>query len=193
MNIKSIVVVVLRIYSLNFLFMGFIKLTPVFISSAVMLAGVDEDFPLAPIVVPYAIIAIFILIGVSFWVFARPLANLITRKLPKEIAIGTFDLTNSYTIAFLALGLFFTIGEFPHTLYWAFHIFKLAASRSGSSWKDEVDFYKVLSDVIPFTFGLMMIFKARFWAIKLEKIHKKMENSEQNDAVSSDAAATESE
>lgn len=179
MNIKSIVVIILRVYSLNFLFMGLLKSMPTIMAVAIMYREMDEGFSWAPeIVIPYVIMFIFFLVGIAFWIFAHPLADLITRKLPKDIKLGTFDLTNSYTIAFLVLGLFFAVSEFPNALYWGFHIFKLAASRSGDSWKQEVNFYRVLSDVIPFAIGLAMVFKARLWAEKLERFHIKRENSE---------------
>lgn len=78
-------------------------------------------------------------------------------------------------------------------LYWAGHIFQLIASRLDDSWKKDVSFYRVLADVIPFVFGLMMIFNARCWAKKLEKYHERAEASELTDSPNPDSNIEKSE
>ena len=186
MNIKSIVVIILRMYSLNFLFIGVVR-------TVSFLAVIGDSSFCPKVFISYMAIAVLFLVGISFWVFAHSFANLITSKLPENIEIGTFDLTNSYTIAFLLLGLFFAVSKCPGVLYWTGHIFQLIASRLDYSWKKDVSFYRVLADVIPFVLGLMMIFNARCWAKKLEKYHERAEASELTDSHNPDSNIEKSE
>jgi hypothetical protein len=157
MNLKSLVVVILRLYALYLTFAGLRNL--IVTDSIMMLTWVGS------LIVP----------GILLWLFANLLAKLITRKLPEDISLGALDITDCYTITLLIAGLYCVLANSFNLLHWVYYIFKMAASASNDSWKSATNFRYILTSLVPFICGIMLILNAKKWAAKLMKLHNKKE------------------
>ncbi|MCF6176149.1 MAG: hypothetical protein L3J71_10320 [Victivallaceae bacterium] len=157
MNLKSLVVVILRLYALYLIFFGLRNL--IVTDSIMMLIWFSS------LVVP----------GMLLWLFATLLAKLITRKLPQDISLGSLDTADCYTVTLLMFGLYCVTANLSNLLYWGYYIFKMAASVSNDSWKSGTNFRYILSNLVPFIFGIMLIFNAKAWSSKLMKFHNRSE------------------
>ncbi len=97
MNLQSLVVVTLRLITLNFLLLAVIYLTPQLYLFA---DTIDQDDFLAFdsfTVVPLAIVAGILVGAVLIWIFSQNIARLVVRGLPQEISIGSVTLVDWYS------------------------------------------------------------------------------------------------
>jgi hypothetical protein len=171
MNLKSLVVVVLRLFALNVLFSLFLTFLPGIAILFQFEARHADNSTFFTYLLFAAIFAAVIAISAGVWRFAPKLADWMTTGLDLNIEIDGFSMNDAYTLGFLLLGLYFTIGRCPKFFYWAWTIFHAVTSYSGSSWKRGMNFYKILSDAVPFALGLAMIVKARGWGDCLNRFH----------------------
>jgi hypothetical protein len=170
MNIKSIVIIILRLYALNFFLEALIKIIP----TAMRILMAFEGLEGVQKAIPWSLIVILLVFSIIFWFLAFPIANLVTRKLPNdELTLGSLTLINCYTVAFFSIGLFFVVSNVANSFSWFYYIFHMAVSTSGPSWKSEVDWYSASATITPFIVGIVLVFKAKFWADKLLKYHNK--------------------
>ena len=92
------------------------------------------------------------------------------------LTIGALTLADCYSFAFVGVGLLYVASGLPHVLTWGHYVFKMAASTSGESWKEQVNFYQVSQAFIPFIVGLLLFVKGRAWAMALASRQGKTES-----------------
>src|ERR1044071_7808315 len=112
MNLKSLVVVVIRLLALNFLLQACISLAPQFIRfTQLFQRGRLDD---ADVLLSWSWMLMVGLVGgaVLLWMFALPIARLVTRDLPQELSLGVPSVADCYFMGFIGVGLFYMTGYF---------------------------------------------------------------------------------
>jgi len=167
MNLQSLVVVVLRLMALDFLMRVAVQLTPHMLLSL----GLYPHSPVdgGPSVLPWLVLAAMIISAVLLWSLALPIARFVTRGVAHDLSFGAMSLVDCYSIAFMAVGLFYISGNLPQVLNWTHYLFKMAVASS--SWKEEVKWYDVSQAFIPFIVGVVLFVNGRRWAVALSRRH----------------------
>lgn len=166
MNLQSLVVVVLRLMALDLLLRAAVEFFSVALSQ---LLPMDRGL----VVLPWLVLAALIVSAIVLWFLALPVARLVTRGVSNDLSFGSMALVDCYTIAFMAVGLFYVVTGLPQVLNWSHYLFKLAASTNGTSWKEGVNWYEVSQVFIPFIFGVLLFLNGRGWAVALARRDKK--------------------
>ena len=95
MPLRSIIVVVLRIFALQWIFTSLFSLIPI------VAAHMSWSFSSACVV--------WILLAVLFWFFAEPFSRWITQNHDTTVSLGGLTLQDLYAFAFVFLGLSFFV------------------------------------------------------------------------------------
>ena len=173
MNLQSLVVVVLRLVSLNFLLQAAVQLTPSLLRFIDLYQRVPPDDSRSLFLLPWLVTIGVILSAVLLWAFALPIARLVTRSLPQDVSFGALSLVDCYSVAFIGIGLLYIASHLPQVLNWVHFLFTSAASDSGNSWKEGVRGYDISQAFIPFIVGIVLFVKGRSWAVALARGHEK--------------------
>jgi hypothetical protein len=169
MNLQSLVVVVLRLLSLNFFLTVAVQMAPIilrFTNLSQRGSPAELDVLLA---MPWLIITGLIGGAIVLWMFAVPIARAVTRDVPGELSLGRLSVADCYTIVFLGVGLVYMGNHFPSVLNWVHYLIKAAASHSTADWKENVKWYDVSQAVIPFIVGIVLFVNGRKWGIALAR------------------------
>lgn len=171
MNLQSLVAVLLRLASLNFL----LQMVVQFIIRLDSVTNAYRDLPRAEvslaIVTPLLVIMGLLIGAVLLWVFALPLARFITRGLPSELSLGALTLADCYALVFVGLGLFYMIGYFAPVLNWIHYLLKMEGSRPDDSWRQQVNWYDISVAFITFIVGIVLLVNGRKWGVALANRH----------------------
>jgi hypothetical protein len=167
MNLKNIVIVVIRLLALNFLLQGAIQFAPqLFSYAAAYQRGVDTSWLLG-----LAWITIVGLIGsaILLWVFSVFIAGMVTSDVPPEFSIGSLTLADCYSIAFMGVGLGLIGSHFSGVLTWSYYLIRMASIHPAETWKEQVNWSNVLQGFVPFIIGIILFVNGRKWAIALAR------------------------
>jgi|GEM_PF-1326903 len=107
MKLNTLIIVILRLLAVSFLVTTASQIVPLI---AMLFHHLGDTFIYCLVVISYPVIAILL------WIFAPRIATFITRDHPQEINFGTIFLIDGYTIAFMALGVYFFVSELPPLL-----------------------------------------------------------------------------
>ena len=170
MNLQSLVVVLLRIVSLNFLLQVLYQIAPL-LTKLFEYTQYSRNFNRLNLL-PYVLLTLLMIVGlligaVLVWIFALPIARFVTRGLPLELSFGALSLRDCYSIVFVGLGLYYAATYFPSVLNRTYFLLRTAASDSGTSWQQGVKGYDVLQVFLPFIVGIILFVNGRKWAVAL--------------------------
>lgn len=132
MNLQSLIVVVLRLMALDFLLRVLIQLTPHLLQFLRLSDGLSLNEPPSFMVLPWLVMNGLIAGAVLLWFLALPIARFVTRGVSHELSFGAMSLVDCYSIAFMAVGLFYISSHFSEVLNWAYYFLKTRASGRGS-------------------------------------------------------------
>jgi hypothetical protein len=169
MNIQTLIVVILRLMSLNFLLQVVVQLTPQILRFTDMYRRAPLEDSRSLLVLPLVLVVGLIVAAVLFWVLALPIARLVARGVPHDLSFGSLSLVDCYSIAFIGVGLFYICSHLPQVLNWAHYLFKMSATNSGGEWKQQVQWYDVSQAVITFIMGVVLFVNGRRWAVVLAR------------------------
>jgi len=178
MNLQSLVVVALRLIALNFLLETIIMSVPV----TLQLLRLHEPTPFDLPLVVWLIFGVLLAWSILLWIFALPIARLVTRRLPQDISFGAMPLADCYSIAFIGVGLYYIAGYLARVLKLTCHLFKGAAACSGTWWVREVDGSAIAQAFIPFVAGILLFIYGREWAVMLARKHEKVHSHSLSDS-----------
>jgi hypothetical protein len=177
MNLESLIVVILRLMALNFFLQVAIQLSPqLFRFTEMSRQGGLSDMG-SYLVVPVVMVVGLIVGAILIWVFALSIARFVTRGVSRDLSFGSLSLVDCYSVAFIGIGLFYIASHFPQVLSWAHYLFKAAASKTGDTWKEGVQWYDVWSAFIPFIMGVLLFVNGRSWAVALARRQEKSESA----------------
>ncbi len=167
MNLQSLIVVVLRLLALDFLLRVAVQLTPQLLQFLRIYERSPLDDSQSFMVLPWLMLIGLVAAAALLWFLALPIARLVTRGVSHDLSFGAMSLVDCYSIAFMAVGLFYISSHLPQVLNWGHFLFKAAASHSGDSWKEGVEWYQVSQAFIPFIVGVVLFVNSRRWAVAL--------------------------
>jgi hypothetical protein len=155
--------------ALDFLLRVAVQMTPQILMVLRLSNHSPTDDSHSVMALPLLVLATMIICAVLFWVFALPIARLVTRGISHDLSFGAMSLVDCYSIAFMSVGLFYISSNLPQVLNWAHFLFKAAATKAGNSWKEGVNWYDVSQAFIPFIVGLLLFVNGRRWAVTLSR------------------------
>jgi len=168
MNLRSLVVVVLRLMALDFLLRVAVQMTPQILQFLHLSERSPLDSSRSFMVLPLLVLVAMIAAAVLLWRLALPIARFITRGVSHDLSFGAMSLVDCYSIAFMAVGLFYISSHLPEVLNWAHYSLKTAASGRRDTG-DEVSGYVVSQAFIPFILGVVLFVNGRRWAVTLAR------------------------
>ena len=177
MNLQSLIVVVLRLMALNFFLQVALQLSPQLLRFTEISRQDGNTGMGSYLVVPIITVIGLIAGAILIWVFALSIARFVTRGVSRDLSFGSLSLVDCYSVAFIAIGLFYIVSHFPRVLNWAHFLFTSAASNSGDSWKEGVRAYDISQAFIPFIVGIVLFVKGRSWAVALARWQEKSESA----------------
>src|SRR5688572_17180016 len=107
MNLQSLVVIVLRLLALDFLLRVAVQLTPQLLQYLRVYESSQLDGSRSFMVLPWLMLVGLIVAAVLLWFLALPIARFVTRGVSQDLSFGTMSLADCYSIAFMAVGLFY--------------------------------------------------------------------------------------
>jgi hypothetical protein len=171
MNLQSLVIVVLRLLSLNFFLQVATQMAP----QILRFTNVPKQVPASQLdmilAMPWLIVTGLIGGAIVLWMFAPQIAGAVTRDVPADITLSTLSLVDCYSIVFMGVGLLYIGNHFAVVLNLAHYLIKTAASHSTPDWKETVQWYDFSQAVIPFIVGIVLFVNGRKWAIALGRRH----------------------
>jgi hypothetical protein len=169
MNLQTLVVVLLRLVSLNFLLQVFYQMAPQLMRFSEFYKRVHDEEARSLIVLPVVLVIGLAIGAVLVWIFAMPIARLVTRGLPPELSFGALALADCYSIVFIGIGLYYMFSHFPAALNWAHYLFKAATATTTNAWQEGVRWYDVSQTFIPLILGIILFVNGRKWAVALAR------------------------
>lgn len=164
LNICSVIVVGLRLTALNFLLRVIIELTTPLLIFAGVYRHTGDD---ASSTVGWVLVGVLFAAAVLLWVLATPLARLISRGLPEEIALGDLSLADCYSLGFVLIGLVYVVSHLAGVWNWTSFLIQSLVHGPHYPWSDRTRRFEIASVFIPFIAGIILIIKRRKWAIAL--------------------------
>jgi hypothetical protein len=184
MNLQSLVVVLLRLVSLNFLLQTFYQLIPSLTRFFAVYRNLAPDESRSLLILPITLMVGFAVGAVLLWLFAIPIARLITRGLAPEVSLGTLTLMECYSLLFIGIGLFYAVAHFAPVLNWTHYILRLSTSHQLTNWREDVKWYDVSDAIVPFIVGLILFVSGRKWALAL--VRKEAANTAVSETATSE-------
>lgn len=177
MNLQSMIVVILRLMALNFFLQAAVRLSPQLLRLSQITR--EEQFArIAPyLFVPVTLVIGLIMGGILIWVFALPIARLVTCGVSRDLSFGSLSLVDCYSVAFIGIGLFYIVGHFPLVLN-AAHLFLKTAASGGDTGVGPIG-YNMTQAFIPFIVGAFLFVKGRSWAVALARSQEQSETANQ--------------
>jgi hypothetical protein len=158
MPLSSIVVIVLRLFALNWLF----NAVPLLLSAAA--TPLPHERHLFAVLMPYAPAVLFLIFAAGLWILAPALARLVSRGVDTSVSIGSLSRSDLYSFAFVFLGLFFMLSSFADAINW---IHYLGTVSRQDPTRDPHYLYQLTRPCLTFVAGLISLFGARRWTKKL--------------------------
>jgi hypothetical protein len=168
MNLQSLIVVVLRLMALDFLLRVAVQLTPQILQFLRLYERSPLDDSQSFMVLPWLMLVGLIVAAVLLWFLAQPIARLVTCGVSHDLSFGAMSLVDCYSIAFMAVGLFYISSHLPQVLNWAHYFLKTAASGRGDSGEGASG-YEISQSFIPFIVGVVLFVNGRRWAVALAR------------------------
>ena len=156
MPLTSIVVIVVRLFALNWLLHAL-----VLIASATAIP-LPSKYVGSAIVIHYGPAVLLIIFAVLLWILASLLARLVSRGFDATVSVGTLSRLDLYSFAFVFLGLFFVLSSFADVINWI-HYF---ATDPRHDSRDN-NLYQITRPCLTLAAGLVSLLGARRWTRKL--------------------------
>ena len=169
MLVSTIVLIVLRLFSIQFLLDGLSMLAA---SPVEFWAFSDQRNEAAMLTKALVMALVTILFSVVTWFAAPWLAQVIPEKQNASVQIPSLSLRDLYAFAFIFLGLYFTLSSLGNTLSWLYYTFLTALSHTSLDPTRKQSLYNLARPLITMIGGLICLFCARRWANKLASEEK---------------------
>src|SRR5437762_1861745 len=106
MPLSSIVVIVSRLFALNWL----LTAIPLLLSAAA--TRLPHERHVATVLMVYAPAVLLFILAAVLWILAGVIARFVSRGVDSPLSIGTLSRSDLYSFAFVFLGLFFILSSF---------------------------------------------------------------------------------
>ena len=163
MRISTIVVVILRLFSLYWLasfviaLLGAVALVNV--SAMTRTTGGMKWMFLLPLLVPFA----YLLLSVLTWIFASRISTKVVGGINEELGASTIGPSELYSVGILVTGLYFFLSYLGGSISWLHYLVVNKAGDALVSGSEEVSLYDVSSQILPCAAGVYFaVYSRRF-------------------------------
>lgn len=156
--LSSIVVIVIRLFALNWL----LTAVPLLLSAAA--TPLPHERGLSVVLMPYAPAVFLLIFAAGLWSLTPAIARIVSRGVDTAVRIGSLSRSDLYSFAFVFLGLFFVLSSFADVINWI-HYFA-TASHSTPDPRAQ-NFYQLTRPCLTFVAGLVSLVGAPRWTKKL--------------------------
>jgi len=155
MPLSSIVVIVIRLFALNWV------LTAIPMLLSAVATPQPHDGSGDGLSTLYALPVLLLIFAAVLWIFARATARLVSRGVDSTLNIGTLSRADLYSFAFVFLGLFFILSSFADVINWI-HYFTV--SREDPTHDPHIkNFYQLTRPFVTLALGVVSLVGARRW------------------------------
>lgn len=161
MPLASIVVIVVRLFALNWLLTS----VPLLLSAAAAYRPSDEH-QLFGFVILYAPGVLLLVFAAAFWILAPTVAGSVTRSVNTNLNIDGLSRSDLYSFAFVFLGLYFILSSFADVINWIHYFATLSHYNLTSNPRHE-DLYGLTRPFLTLIAGLVSLLGAPRWTTKL--------------------------
>jgi len=159
MPLSSIIVIVARLFALNWLLHAF-----ALIASALSTPSL-QGRSVSTILMSSAPGVLLLVLGVFLWTLAPAVARFVSRGFDTTVGLGNLARSDLYSFAFVFLGLFFILSSFPDVINWI-HYFTV--SRYAPTRDPRIQsFYEFTRPCLTLAAGLVCLLGAPRWTKKL--------------------------
>jgi hypothetical protein len=168
MPLSSIVVIVIRLFALNW----FLTAASLFLSA--LASPVSHSGNVAAVLTVYAAPVLLFVLAAGLWILAHPVARFVSRGVDIPVSIGSLSRSDLYSFAFVFLGLFFILSSFADVINWI-HYFATAPSDNPRHAPRGDNFYQLTRPCLTLALGLVSLLGAPSWTKKLVAYDQKAE------------------
>lgn len=159
MPLSSIVVIVMRLFALNW----FVMALPLLLPAAA--SPVLHERSVFALLMPYAPGVLLLIFAAGLWTLSSPIARLVSRGVDSSVAIGGLSRSDLYSFALVFLGLFFVLSSFADVINWV-HYFTVSHEDPRHDPRIQ-NFYQLTRPCTTFALGLVSLLGAPRWTKKL--------------------------
>jgi hypothetical protein len=160
MPLSSIVVIVIRLFALNWLFSAL----PLFASAAMTPLPPERRLPAA--LVPYLPAVLLVIFAAGLWILTPGIARLVSRGADTSVNIGGLSRADLYSFAFVFLGLYFILSSFADVVNWI-HYFATVSHNDPIRNPRVENLYQLTRPCLTFVAGMVSLIGAPRWTKKL--------------------------
>ena len=122
MPLSSIVVIVIRLFALNWL----LTAIPLLLSAVGTPLGRGQR--LSAVLMPYAVPVVLLILTVVVWVLSGAIARFVSRGVDTNVSMSGLSRADLYSFAFVFLGLFFILSSLGDVINWLHYFTTVSAS-----------------------------------------------------------------
>jgi hypothetical protein len=175
MPLSSIVVIVMRLFALNWL----VSALPLLLSAAT--TPVLHERPTFAVPVAYVPGGLLLLLAIAVWFLSSPIARLVTRGVDTPVTLGSLARSDLYSFAFVFLGLFFVLSSLADVINWT-HYFTVSPEDPRHDPYIQ-NFYQLTRPCITLAVGLVSLFGAPRWTRNLVARDHKSQQAQPHDGA----------
>jgi len=169
MPLKSIVIIVLRLFTLNWLLYDITLWTIAFLSLSPSVSVSSQPSFIAL----YAPPSLILLAAILVWLLAPMIARLVSPDPDATVDMSSLTLYHLYCFGFVFLGLYFVLSSFADVINWT-HYLAMEAHNSSKPDPQGQSLYQASRPVLTFVGGLVSLLGAPRWAKKLQRREEKL-------------------
>ena len=160
MPLSSIVVIVIRLFALNW----FVSAVPLLLSAATN--PLPHERHLSAVLMPYAPAVLLLIFAAGLWILTPAIARIVSRGVDTTVSIGSLSRSDLYSFAFVFLGLFFILSSFADVISWI-HYFATVSHQDSTRDPRVQNLYQLTRPCLTFVAGLISLLGAPRWTKKL--------------------------
>ena len=160
MPISSIVIIVIRLFVLNWL------LQDITLWIAALLSPLPREHPLSVIAGHYASPAILLIFCVGLWITVPWIARIVSRAADATVPLTSLSRYDLYSFGFVFLGLFFVLSSFADVINWLHYFTTVSPSTVGADPRTQ-GLYQLTRPFLTLAAGLVSLLGAPRWAKQL--------------------------
>src|SRR5437762_187727 len=153
MPLSSIVVIVIRLFALNWL----LTAVPLLLSAAA--TPLPHEHHLSVVLMPYAPAVLLLIFAAVLWILTPAIARVVSRGVDTSVSIGSLSRSDLYSFAFVFLGLFFILSSFADVINWI-HYFTTVSREDPRHDPRVQNLYQLTRPCLTFALGLICMIGA---------------------------------
>jgi hypothetical protein len=166
MPLRSIVIIVLRLFILSWLLQAIAMYT------SAALAPLPHERTFELFLSLYGPASLFLVIAVGLWLIAPFVARIVSRGADSTMAVGSLSRPDLYSFAFVFLGLYFVLSSIADTINWI-HYFATVSAKPDDLNPRIQNLYQLTKPLMTFAVGLICLLGAPRWTKRVVAYERK--------------------